>query len=75
MIVLSVLACLTANAATSKKAQKGNESQRPNIVYIMCDDHAYQCISAYGSEISKLAPTPNIDRLAARGMRFDRAFV
>ena len=41
----------------------------------MCDDHAFQCISAYGSAISRLAPTPNIDRLAACGMRFDRAFV
>lgn len=41
----------------------------------MCDDHAFQCISAYGSPISKLAPTPNIDRIAERGMRFDRAFV
>lgn len=39
----------------------------------MCDDHAFQCISAYGSPISKLAPTPNIDRIAERGMRFDRA--
>src|SRR3546814_2147123 len=35
---------------------------RPNIVYIMSDDHAYQAISAYGSSVSKLAPTPNIDR-------------
>ena len=33
----------------------------------MADDHAYQSISAYGSEISKLAPTPNIDRIAKNG--------
>ena len=44
-----------------------NAGERPNILYIMCDDHAIQCISAYGSPISKLAPTPNIDRLAERG--------
>lgn len=49
--------------------------QKPNIIYIMCDDHAYQAISAYGSELSKAAPTPNIDRIASRGMVFDRAFV
>lgn len=48
---------------------------RPNIVFIMTDDHSYQAISAYGSEISKLAPTPNIDRLAKEGMLFQRAFV
>ena len=52
-----------------------NAADRPNILYIMCDDHAMQCISAYGSSISKLAPTPNIDRLAERGMRFNEAFV
>lgn len=51
------------------------ERVRPNILYIMCDDHSYQTISAYGSEVSKLAPTPNIDRLANEGMLFDRAFV
>ena len=38
------------------------DAARPNILYIMCDDHAMQAISAYGSPISKLAPTPNIDR-------------
>ncbi len=48
---------------------------RPNILYIMCDDHAMQAISAYGSPISKLAPTPNIDRLAERGMLFTNCFV
>ncbi|WP_456084255.1 sulfatase family protein [Leyella stercorea] len=71
ILSLAALSCVTAAyAQQQKKAQ-----QHPNIVYIMCDDHAYQCISAYGSALSKLAPTPNIDRLAERGMRFDRAFV
>ena len=40
----------------------------------MADDHAYQAISAYGSEISKLAPTPNIDRIAKDGARMDAVF-
>lgn len=69
-------AALSFIAATAQAQQKAAAAtQRPNIVYIMCDDHAFQCISAYGSPISKLAPTPNIDRIAQRGMRFDRAFV
>ena len=51
------------------------DAARPNILYIMCDDHAMQAISAYGSPISKLAPTPNIDRLAQRGMLFRNCFV
>lgn len=46
-------------------------SNKPlNIVCIFTDDHAFQTISAYGHPISKLAPTPNIDRLAGNGMLF-----
>ncbi len=43
-------------------------SIRPNIVFIMADDHTCSAISAYGSQI---AQTPGIDRLAAEGLRFD----
>ena len=49
--------------------------QRPNIIYIMSDDHAYQAISAYGGPLKDLAPTPNIDRIAANGMIFNRCLV
>ncbi len=48
------------------------QSQRPNIIYIMSDDHAYQAISAYGYGLNS---TPNIDKLAANGVLFKRAFV
>ncbi|MGC8830757.1 MAG: sulfatase family protein [Verrucomicrobiia bacterium] len=44
---------------------------RPNILFIMADDHAAHAISAYGSKVNK---TPNIDRLAKEGMRFDACF-
>jgi arylsulfatase A-like enzyme len=47
-------------------------AQRPNILLIFTDDHAYQAIGAYGSRINE---TPNIDRLALEGMRFDRCYV
>ena len=56
----------------------GVHADRPkqmNIVYIMCDDHSFQTISAYRHPLSRLAPTPNIDRLARMGIRFDRAYV
>ncbi len=49
--------------------------QRPNIIYIMSDHHAYQALSAYGGPLKDLAPTPNIDRIAASGMRFNRCLV
>ena len=45
---------------------------RPNILFIMSDDHASAAISAYGSGLNR---TPNIDRLAAEGMRLDRCYV
>lgn len=75
-LVLSTLALAAVGGrAVAQTAIAGAEDQRPNILYIMCDDHAMQCISAYGSAISKLAPTPNIDRLAQRGMLFNNCFV
>ncbi|MGI8583858.1 MAG: sulfatase family protein [Chitinophagaceae bacterium] len=46
--------------------------QHPNIIYIMSDDHDRQAISAYNKT---LIQTPNIDRIANEGMRFDKAFV
>ena len=45
---------------------------RPNIVFIMSDDHAYQAISAYGYGLNH---TPYLDSLAAEGMLFKHAFV
>ena len=45
---------------------------RPNIIFIMSDDHAAHAISAYGSKVNQ---TPHLDRLAKEGMRFSRAFV
>ena len=50
---------------------KKNETP-PNIVFIMSDDHAYQAISAYGHGLNN---TPNIDRIANEGARFDKGFV
>ena len=47
----------------------------PNIIFIMSDDHAYQAVSAYQDRFMEIAPTPNIDRIAQEGMRFDRCLV
>ncbi|MCR9229238.1 MAG: sulfatase [Flavobacteriaceae bacterium] len=46
----------------------------PNIIFIMSDDHAYQAISSYNHELGKLAPTPNIDRIAKNGALFQNNF-
>ena len=53
-------------------AEKEQEPQaRPNILFIMSDDHAYQAISAYSD---RLIRTPNIDRLAGEGLRFTQHY-
>ncbi|MFO0827353.1 MAG: sulfatase [Phycisphaerales bacterium] len=47
-------------------------AERPNILFIMSDDHAAQAVSAYGSRVNE---TPNIDRIAHEGMIFRDMFV
>lgn len=59
----AIFLCLLASSALAKGP--------PNIVFIFSDDHAYQAISAYG-ESRRLLQTPNIDRIAKDGVRFDR---
>ncbi|EDM26171.1 mucin-desulfating sulfatase (N-acetylglucosamine-6-sulfatase) [Lentisphaera araneosa HTCC2155] len=44
--------------------------QKPNIVFILSDDHALEAISAYGSWLKDHAKTPNIDRISKSGMTF-----
>ncbi len=45
--------------------------KKPNVIFIMTDDHASHAIGSYGSRINK---TPNMDRIAEEGMRFDNCF-
>ncbi|MCO8125246.1 sulfatase [Stieleria sp. TO1_6] len=63
---------LLASCGSFAAAQSAG--QRPNILYIMSDDHAAHAISAYGGRLAQIAPTPNIDRLANEGALFENAF-
>nr|WP_321450834.1 sulfatase [uncultured Carboxylicivirga sp.] len=56
-------------------SKKETRKQRPNILFIMADDHAFQAISAYGGPLKDLAATPNIDRIADNGMIFNQCLV
>jgi arylsulfatase A-like enzyme len=58
--------------ASGEGAQNTPAVRRPNIVFIMSDDHAAHAVSAYSSALIK---TPNIDRLAKEGMKFENCFV
>ncbi len=64
IVVFSLISC---NQKVAKE-----EAQKPNILFIMSDDHAYQAVSAYGHGLNL---TPNIDRLAEEGAIFTRACV
>ncbi len=61
----------TAGFLLSSKGFTAAQPQRPNILFIMSDDHASHALSCYGSRINK---TPNLDRIANEGMRFDNCF-
>ena len=52
-------------------AQDAKTAQRPNVIHIYTDDHARWAVGAYGN---KEIHTPDMDRLAAQGMRFTQAF-
>jgi arylsulfatase A-like enzyme len=66
---------ICAGNSLAQPAKSEGKTKRPNILFIMSDDHASAAISAYGSWLAKAAPTPNIDRLAKQGMRFTSALV
>lgn len=70
--VLAALALIGPLSATSLGDDDSKKKKKPNILFIFSDDHAFQAVSAYDSSRIK---TPNIDRIAKGGMRFDRCYV
>lgn len=70
ILILGYIGLLDGAVGTVVAAEK----QPPNILFIFSDDLAFQAISAYG-EKRQLLQTPNMDRLAKEGMRFDRCLV
>ncbi len=63
--------CTASLLAGCRVTPQRKAAERPNIVFIMTDDHAAHALSCYGSRINK---TPHIDRLAREGMRFENCF-
>jgi len=68
-MIMAMILVLAISGCTNEKKEK---PQRPSILFIMSDDHAYQAISAYSN---RLIETPNIDRIANEGTRFTNACV
>ena len=71
-LILMTVAILSMAASCKQSRTKQNDVTRPNIIFIMSDDHAYQAISAY---MDHLIETPNIDRIASEGILFSNACV
>jgi len=65
-------ACSSPEGDTASPSPE--KADRPNILFIFSDDHAMNAISAYGGRLAEVAPTPNIDRLAAEGALFANSF-
>lgn len=69
-LILS-LTCAVITSFSGIPNAAAADSQRPNILFIFTDDHASHAMSCYGSKVNQ---TPNLDRIAREGMRFDNCF-
>lgn len=78
--LIAVSVCSGSNLAVADDAADAApdavqpDAQRPNILYIMSDDHTSTGVGCYGSRLAYLNPTPNIDRIANEGVRLENCF-
>jgi len=66
------LFCVLLFSCSEGGNNKATDTQRPNILFIMTDDHSYQTLSAYDD---RYIQTPNLDRIAKEGVLFQNSFV
>jgi len=71
-LTFSILFCALIMTGLTAATSAEDKTKRPNIVFIFTDDHCQQALSAYDD--SRMS-TPNMDRIAKEGMRFDRCYV
>jgi arylsulfatase A-like enzyme len=71
VLALALSACADPSSIQNPKSTFQNPPRRPNIVFILADDLGWRDTGVYGS---RFCETPHIDRLAAGGMRFTRAY-
>ena len=69
--IIIVLLLLLYSTFSCKGQNENANDQKPNIVLIMADDLGYETLGAYGSKVYQ---TPNLDKLANEGMRFDHCY-
>lgn len=69
--MLRFITCTIVGVLVGMQGLLAQQSEKPNVLFMISDDLTATAVSAYGA---KLNQTPNIDRLASEGMRFDRAY-
>jgi arylsulfatase A-like enzyme len=74
MRMMTVLQIILTLLATAFSCLTTTAAERPNILFIMSDDHTAQAVGAYATLLKDLDPTPTIDQIAAEGICFDNAF-
>lgn len=73
-LIFTTILALTISC--NKPSTKEVKTQtKPNIIYIMSDDHTTQGFGIYGSRLADLNPTPTLDKIANEGIIFDNCFV
>ena len=79
IFIILIIGC-TQSVKGKVEQDQGNiecsktKGKRPNILFIMADDHCDRAIGAYGGRLAGLNPTPNLDKLAAEGMIFENVY-
>jgi arylsulfatase A-like enzyme len=74
-LIVVLLMVFSPDAEALVPKPKAKSRPKPNILFILSDDHALEAIGAYNGRLSKYLPTPNIDRIAKEGMKFNDCFV
>ena len=73
-LALSAAIASVPDAHAEIKKSSDLQVSKPNVLFIMSDDHTSQAIGAYGGRLARLNPTPTIDKLASEGVVMDNAF-
>ena len=73
--IISILFLVVFIPAALAERPLQRAQDRPNILFLFSDDHAWQSIGAYDGVLKDVAHTPNIDQLAAEGMLFRKCYV
>merc|ERR1711924_336855 len=73
-LMISIFLIITSNKSIDSVEAKSKSDKKPNIIFILSDDHTTNAISAYGSIYKEIAPTPNIDKIAEEGAILKNTF-